>query len=474
MDNMDSKEKVKDDKKTDIKIELASQSTKIPVEIKEKTQNDINNINNDDNNNDNNNKNNKTENEVLTTNNIKQLKEYNTNRLVINKYWIELISKICCSSSIMVFESMAIIIIPLIFGLLDLEFKEIKKIVKEIMNDFVKWFFIYTLTQQFSIGFFCLRNFSTIFNEKDKPIKFLIFSLIKAIIFYLITIFILKVVIEEIIFDSLIERINEIELLPQGNKDHIIEVIKDIQKIVIKYISNLLAKYNHALDQLLIGSAYIALFSTPECLKGKKILFFRLLSILPMAYIILSLVLRTLYNLGIINLSSFVSPIFVGSKFTIFGFFISFLLFIKIRGKKYKIFDEENNIIPSVFAKISSKIFAIFGFIELVIGLFIPSLSAISLGSHYLLILCAPIMMLYDYKRTFEIHIKPCEKKNCATFISVIVNICLNVVVVILGIVICVLIIELFNKYLEPFVNFVIEKFDVFVVILDWLYFSKI
>ena len=99
---------------------------------------------------------------------------------------------------------------------------------------------------------------------------------------------------EKIIFNSLIQKINEIDLLSQESKDKIIEVIKDIQKIIIKYISNLLAKYNHGLDKLLIGSAYIALFSTPECLKGKKILFFRLLSILPMAYIILSLVLRTL------------------------------------------------------------------------------------------------------------------------------------------------------------------------------------
>ena len=116
------------------------------------------------------------------------------------------------------------------------------------------------------------------------------------------------------------------------------------------------------------------------------------------------------------------SLIFVGPKYTVFGFFISLLLYIKIREKKYKIFDEENNVIPSVFAKISSIIYAIFGFIELLIGLFFPSLTVIGLGNYYLLILCAPIMILYDYKMKYEIHIYPCKKRNLGIFINIFVS----------------------------------------------------
>jgi hypothetical protein len=125
----------------------------------------------------------------------------------------------------------------------------------------------------------------------------------------------------------------------------------------------------------------------------------RLLSILPISYIIISFVFRALNNLGKITLSLYAIPIFVGNKFTIFGFFIAFLLYLKVKDKNYTMFDEEGNILPNVFAKISSKIFSFFGFIELYIGLFHSQLSTYGIGSYYLLILCAPIMTLYDYKK---------------------------------------------------------------------------
>jgi hypothetical protein len=169
-------------------------------------------------------------------------------------------------------------------------------------------------------------------------------------------------------------------------------------------------------------------------------------------------------------LDSCVSPIFVAPKFSIFGFFITFLLFIKIKEKKYKIFDEEKNIIPSVFAKISSAIFAIFGLIEFVIGIFFSDLSKIRLGYHYLMILCAPIMILYDYKRKYEIHIRPCKKTNFAIFINIFVTIILNAIVFILGFVLCLTIISLFNLYIQPLIYFIIENFDKIIALIDFFY----
>ena len=73
----------------------------------------------------------------------------------------------------------------------------------------------------------------------------------------------------------------------------------------------------------------------------------------------MSLILRALNNLGKITLSLYISPIIVGPKFTIFGFFISILYYIKFKEKNYKMYDEEGNLIPSVFAKLSSKILII-------------------------------------------------------------------------------------------------------------------
>ncbi len=86
-------------------------------------------------------------------------------------------------------------------------------------------------------------------------------------------------------------------------------------------------------------------------------------------------------------------------------------------------FDEEGYIIPIIFAKISSKIFAFFGLIELYIGLFHSELTVYGIGNNYLLILCAPIMILYDYKKNYEIHIKPFEKINLGGCINFFVSI---------------------------------------------------
>ena len=82
--------------------------------------------------------------------------------------------------------------------------------------------------------------------------------------------------------------------------------------------------------------------------------------------------------------------------------------------------DEEDNLIPIVFSKISSKMFSFFGFIEFIIELYFPSLMDYGIGNYYLIILCSPIMILYDYKKKYEIHIKPCQKINMAKYINII------------------------------------------------------
>ena len=52
------------------------------------------------------------------------------------------------------------------------------------------------------------------------------------------------------------------------------------------------------------------------------------------------------------------------------------------------------------------------GILELIIGLFVPSFSAYGIGGKYLLILCAPIMTLYDYKKKYVLKFPCCKKGN--------------------------------------------------------------
>ena len=171
------------------------------------------------------------------------------------------------------------------------------------------------------------------------------------------SIIILGNIIKDGIFGNLIDEVNKVEISPDG-KNKILELINDLKKIIIRYVGNLLADYNNSLDKLLIGSLYSILFSSPKFIKEKNIIYFILLFIIPIIYILFSITLRTLNNLGKIDLSLYISPLFVGPKFIIYGFFISLLFYIKIKRKKYKMFDEEGYIIPIIFAKISSKIFA--------------------------------------------------------------------------------------------------------------------
>ena len=355
---------------------------------------------------------------TIPENETKEFKEFKTNRLVLNSYWILLVSKICFTFSILIYEIIGCIIL---ISLSDLFQNNIMTSIDAILfmsNLGIRWLFIISVSQHLSIGFFCLTNFTDILKETNEIIPFFVSVIVKNVIFYLLSILIMKGLIEKTIFKAIVKEINKLKL-PQELNELVFEVVNDVKKISLRYMGNLLGNFNNNLDKLLMGTLYITLFSSPKFIKDKYLLYFRFLSIFPILYIALSLIIRALNNLGKITLSPYLSPLFVGPKFTIFGFFVYLLFYIKIKKRKYKMYDEENNIMPSVFAKISSKIFAIFGFIELFTGLFFPEFSKYGIGQNYLIIICAPIMTLYDYKKKYELHIKPCKKRNIGKCINI-------------------------------------------------------
>ena len=169
-------------------------------------------------------------------------------------------------------------------------------------------------------------------------------------------------------------------------------------------------------------------------------------------------------------MSKYLSPLLVGPKLTIFGFFITVLLYITINKNKYKMIDEEDNLIPSVFAKISSKMFSFFGFIELFIILFFPHFSAYGIGSNYLLILCSPIKILYDYKKKYELNVKYCKKINFAKFINFFVLIIFYGIIFILGLIDIISILGLLAEYIQPIINLIIDNFQYIMQIIDIYY----
>ena len=133
-------------------------------------------------------------------------------------------------------------------------------------------------------------------------------------------------------------------------------------------------------------------------------------------------------------------------------------------------FDEEDDILPDVFAKISSKIFGVFGFIEFIMGYFYPSFSIYGIGNNYLIILCAPIMILYDYQKDYELRIKPCKNRNLGTIVNILTTIFLYGAVFILGILLFHFFISLFDQYLKPLCELIDEQFDLIMKMLDLIY----
>ena len=196
-------------------------------------------------------------------------------------------------------------------------------------------------------------------------------------------------------------------------------------------------------------------------------LFFRLASLIPIIFIIISLVLRALNNFKKIELSFYISPILLGPKIVVFLFFISTLVVIKYKSIKYNVFDSEGDISPKVFSSIGSKTFGFFGVLELIIGLFWPSWSSSGIGGKYLLVICAPIMALYDYKRKSPMKFPCCNKGNFSLFIKIIVNFILYFIIVILGIFILIYVAGLAIKYIAPIVQLMIEHLDIVGIILN-------
>ena len=407
--------------------------------------------------------------EISTSEAQTKYKEFNTNLLILNWYWIQLISKVSFSISMILMEFLGFLVLDSLFELFGGSYETTKEnIIFIVQTVGVKWLFIISICQHLSIGFFCLTNFSNILKETKEKKKFFRSTIIKVILFYFLQVIVMRGIIEQYIFKRINDEVIKLELEEEKEKD-VLEVIDDVKKLAIRFTGNLLADFNNNLDKLVFGTVYITLFSTPKCFNEKNILYFRLLSILPLIYVILSLIFRALNNLGAITLSLYVSPIFVGPKFTIFGFFITILIYIKIKEKTYKMYDDEGNLLPNVFAKLSSKIFAIFGFIEFISGLFFTFLSTFGIGGNYLIIVCAPLMILYDYKTKYELHIWPCKNKDSGNCITNFVSIFFNVIVIFLGLAVFGIAEQIVEEKITPLVKFIIKHLKDIIEVLKQL-----
>ena len=386
--------------------------------------------------------------------------------LSLNPYWIELIACIGFATTLIIYEVLGIMgltsIVALFTNQLTTEF--IMEVVDIIINKLgLKWLFFTTLNTHLSVGFFCLTTFSNMLTEIKNVKKFLIVNFIKVALFYTFSVIVLKVLIKDKFGGYLHKKIDETK---NEDKEAIYKIFDRLIDKILLIVANFLSTFNTFLDKFILGIMYIFLFKEPN-LSGKKLIIFRFLTLIPIIYIIVSLVLRAIDNYTSFNLNIFISPILLGPKVVIYLFFISTLLVIKYKSIKYNVFDSEDDISPKVFSNIGGKTFGFFGVLELIIGLFWPSWSPSGIGGKYLLVICAPIMTLYDYKRKSPMKFPFCKKGNFSLFIKIIVNFILYFIIVILGIYLLAIVEALFELILKDLWEFIIKNIDTIGQILN-------
>ena len=397
-------------------------------------------------------------------------KEIDSILLVLNSYWIELLGSISLVITIIIYELLILFGVAWIYYAKEgIEDKDINLdgilniIIKEIG---LKWFYFIRMGSHLSVGFFCLTTFTTIMKNTKNIKKFYIISLIQIVLYYGFTLVILKALLDHLLkkfFRDTIERV----IKDDKKSQKLYEFFNMLVDKLIMLVGKILSIFNTFLEKIVFGSLYIFLFTKPKSLEGKKLLYFRLLSLIPIIYAIVSLILRALHNINKIVINIYVLPLLLSSKITIYIFFISTLSIIKYISLKYEIFDEENDIQPRVFTKIGSRIFSALGILELIIGLFLPSWSDYGIGNHYLLILCAPIMTLYDYKRKYELKF-PCCKKGNMTLCFKISFLTIGWLIVIgFGGVILLYILSIFLKGIYIICDFIVKNFDLILQIIN-------
>ena len=380
--------------------------------------------------------------------NFENKKEIRTETLILNEFWVDLISKLIINLNIIYMENTPIMVYYL--------FDDNSIDISSMCSNLYKYIFFFQFVPQFSIILNSLTTFSRVVNKTKKIKKFYIININKAIIFYFISV-VLLYLIKNPLYKYLYKHIKKIQ---KEIKDifNVLDVLDSIIDFLLRFIGNFLANFNTNLDILIIGSLYIFLFKNPKKLVGKKLFHFRLMSILPILYVVISIIYRALVYKNIISLNIYIFPIFVGPKVSIFGFFITTLLYLKYKSKEYLIFDENNCVIVKVFSKSGGKIFADFGYLALFIEYFLNELKFIGIGNQYLLLFAVPFILIYDYKKKKEKIICPiCKKRNIKCCINLLIYF-LYFMIIILGLCDVIIFIDIIDKCIKPIVKLLKEN----------------
>ena len=392
--------------------------------------------------------------------------------LILNSYWIELMGSISLIISLFIFAILITNFLMVINPTGDkTSMGHLLNLLESLVELGFKWFFFITMGNHLSVGFFSLATFTSILKDSKNIIKFYIVNFIKVGIYYALSIVILKLILKDVVnelFNIYIENINV------TNKN-VNEFFHRLVEKLGNYLGVFLSTYNIFLEKIVFGTMYIFLFKEPKNFVGKRLLYFRLLALIPLIFTILSIVFRALHNSynknneRYLEINIYILPLLLGSKISIYLFFISTLSFLKYKSLKNKIFDEENEIQPRLFAKIGSRIFGIIGVLELIIGLFLPSWSTVGIGGKYLFVLCSPVLALYDYKQEYTLKFPCCKKGNMSLCFKLVFLIIFYAIIIFFWFILILFVIMAIRNKMENISYFIIKYFDLVMSFLNIL-----
>ena len=130
-------------------------------------------------------------------------------------------------------------------------------------------------------------------------------------------------------------------------------------------------------------------------------------------------------------------------------------------------YDEEKYISPKVFKKIATKTFLFFGSLELLIDFFKAEWSNIGIGGKYLLILCTPIIALYDYKKENKLIIRCFPKKDLSNCFKIVFNVIGYLIIAGLALILYIIYDGLFKEKIEKLFNLISQNIEIFLIMVS-------
>ena len=242
-----------------------------------------------------------------------------------------------------------------------------------------------------------LAGYIIILKRKNRASSMLLIYLIMAIFIYLVTI---------IVFERyLITLVSALH--PTWSGDAIRNYTNEM---VLSSGAKSIVNYNIFLDLTLCCAFYFFTNITPKKATGKKLVLFRLCSLIPVIYLIVSVILAGLFNMGMIKLNVAEVALLTCRAPATYLVFFGLSIYLAINKKIYKskgVSDygyakyKETNAHSLQFSIVCSIIIAVVSLIDFIFSFFGFS-GAFNFGETYMMCLIIPFVMLISYKKEYS------------------------------------------------------------------------